>query len=363
MFTGIVTIILCLPLILSFGSPQIEQRFLETTIFSDSQPVIKSNELREINNYSLLSRIMYHRYWFYGQEILTNYFKHFSLSFLFVSGDLNPRHSVQFIGQMYLLEIFPLVIGIGYVIYRAKKLRTIFFILLGITVLPASISFAAPHALRTLALAPFLLTLTGIGWVACYELVSHQVINIKIKQFPFVPSVVKSGIVLIFAFIYLLSVIQFFQYYWVIYPIRQSHEWQYGYQEVITAVTKLQESYPKSNTLISREYGRPAMYYWFYTKADPKVVQATSKRLRSDQKDQSELLEFESVFFVDDSTQLYESLVQNSGTYTIVGGSPEFVKKSLEHLNAKNMTYTLDHEQSFIDPTGKNTWKIIVIHI
>jgi len=359
----VVASIVCLPLALSLGTPRVEQRFLETTIFSDSQPVIKSNQLRELHDYSLLSRIMYHRYWFFGEKIITQYFAHFSLSFLFVSGDLNPRHSVQYVGQLYLIELLPLLLGIGYIAFKAKKTRTLFFLLLGITVLPASISYAAPHALRTLPLAPFLLTAIGLGWVACFEIVFKQLDSFKSKKFIHLDLAIKTGTVLAFAVLYSLSVSQFFHYYWVIYPAKQSHEWQFGYKDVIDTIQKLQNEYPSQATLISREYGRPAMYYWFYTKTDPTSVQQASKQLPAEKKDQSELLEFDSVLFVDDSTQLYKSIVQNSGTYTIVGGSPEFITTSLEHLQANNMTYTVDHEQIIVDLAGKTKWKIIVLHI
>ncbi len=45
---------------------------------------------------------------------------------------------------------------------------------------------------------------------------------------------------------------------------------------------------------VSREKGRPAMYYWFYTQTDPREVQIENSTVK---KDQGEFLEFKSLRF------------------------------------------------------------------
>lgn len=358
-FSVLLLFALSSPFITSFGSPQLQQRFLETSIFSSSDAVLKSNNLRELHNYSLLSRIAYHRYWFYLHDVLINYFKHFSLSFLFISGDTNPRHSVQFVGQLYLIELLPLLIGTGYIAYRAKIVRVLFFALLGLSVLPAAISQAAPHALRTLPLAPLLLASISIGWIGLALYVTKIC-----KQFFTSAFFAKGSTALVFLalfFIYSLSVFQFIHYYWTIYPSKQAHEWQYGYEQVIESLVRLQSEYPKAKTLISREFGRPAMYYWFYTKTDPTLVQQASQNLSNSKKDQSELLEFQTIFFVDTEQALYEQLVQDDQTYTIVAGSPKYVTKTLEYAQSQNKPYQIVETQSVQDKKGAPVWNILLI--
>jgi len=46
--------------------------------------------------------------------------------------------------------------------------------------------------------------------------------------------------------------------------------------------------------LVTRDYGRPAMYYWFYNQIEPELVQ---KWNGISPKDQGEYLQFENIYF------------------------------------------------------------------
>jgi hypothetical protein len=91
-----------------------------------------------------------------------------------------------------------------------------------------------------------------------------------------------------------------------------SSEWQYGYRELVDQVEVLRAEYPDLPVYITREQGRPAMYYWFYTQTDPTLVQAVNDVAK---KDQGEFLEFENIRFV-------RSLTEVTSTPAIVAGSP-----------------------------------------
>ncbi|MCC6711150.1 MAG: hypothetical protein IT416_02235, partial [Candidatus Pacebacteria bacterium] len=80
-----------------------------------------------------------------------------------------------------------------------------------------------------------------------------------------------------------------------VYPKLYGHEWQVGYQQMVEAVTKLQRDNPDLPVYITRERGRPAMYYWFYTKTDPEEVQFANQVVK---KDQAEFLEFKNIKFI-----------------------------------------------------------------
>ena len=73
---------------------------------------------------------------------------------------------------------------------------------------------------------------------------------------------------------------------------------------MIKKVVALQKENPELPVYITREQGRPAMYYWFYTKTDPKDVQKANDLVK---KDQGEYLEFENIKFINTVGEIIES--------------------------------------------------------
>jgi len=76
------------------------------------------------------------------------------------------------------------------------------------------------------------------------------------------------------------------------YPKTYSHQWQYGYAQMVSVVKQRQDQYQQ--IFITRELGRPSMYYWFYAQTDPRTVQAANDIVK---KDQGEYLEFGKIRF------------------------------------------------------------------
>jgi len=94
------------------------------------------------------------------------------------------------------------------------------------------------------------------------------------------------GIALTFQFI------QFWHYYWHDYRIKYADQWQDGYQELMAYIGAHKQEYDQ--IIITRELGRPAMYYWFYNQTDPRLVQSWNQYTP---KDQGEYLQFENLYF------------------------------------------------------------------
>jgi len=99
-------------------------------------------------------------------------------------------------------------------------------------------------------------------------------------------------------FVYLLGLILLFEvcrYLYVYhhdYPRLHSFHWQTGYEEMIDFVADEKDNY--DTIYITRELGRPSIYYWFYTQTDPQIIQALNNQVL---KDQGEYLEFENIIF------------------------------------------------------------------
>lgn len=354
----VVLLLLLLPLVLSLGSNQVDQRFAETSIFSNPEPVLMSNQLKETYQNAWWSRFLFHRYVFFGSEIFTQALSHFTLDFLFISGDSNPRHSVQMVGQMYVFEILAVLTGLYVVLKRNKKIFWLLLAMLVAIVLPAAISKAAPHALRTLPLAPLLLSLTAVGWIAIYEKLKH-------------PAIPKLVVPMAVIGLYTLFVSQFLHYYFVVYPQVQAHEWQYGYEEVVEVISEYRQSNPETIILLSPEYGRPLMYYWFYTKADPHVVQDWSQTVQDSEKDQSELLSYGNIFVIrpgrdqERMNTLLSQIANDSTNTLLIAGSEEYIQTILAEIKSVQPESDLNKTQSELQshtiqsPQGKEIWTFL----
>ena len=136
---------------------------------------------------------------------------------------------------------------------------------------------------------------------------SQELLKVKIKYLWFI-------YVLFLSAIYSTEFIMFWRTYLKVYPKVYSQEWQYGYQNMISGFEKFRTKNPRLNhQYITREYGRPAMYYFFYTLADPKDVQTAAQ---TSNQDQGELLEYHQIRFIN-------NINNGLNTPALVAASPE----------------------------------------
>ena len=322
----LMSLLLMIPLLLSFKSNVGQQRIAETSIFSDLSIIQRSNDLKLASGNSFLSKIIYHRYLLFAKEIFLNFMDHFSFNYLFVSGDINPRHSVQSFGLFYLFEIIFLISGIIFFIKNWNSYFAFLIFYLLIAIFPAAITKTTPHALRSLAAMPVFIILISFGlW---------QIFNLFKKK-------AKCVFISLLGIFYLFNMSQFWRNLNDSYPFKYSKHWQYGYEELMTYVGQEKDNYDQ--IFISREEGRPAMYYWFYNEVDPSLVQAANDSVK---KDQGEFLEFENIKFIDslDEIDFKEALIATS-------------EESFEELSEENKLMVL---KEIKDLSGDIVWKVYV---
>jgi 4-amino-4-deoxy-L-arabinose transferase-like glycosyltransferase len=251
---GLVFLIFLAPHLYFLGSKQTSQRFQETSAFTTLDPIIESNQEISKDNNNLLSRIVHHRYVKYAGIFTAKYISHFAWDFVFLTGDDNPRHSLDLFGIMYHLEIVSLLTGLVYVI---KKKKYILFIPILLVPVAASLTKATPHALRTLFMVPFLTLLSGIGLSRVFAWAKKQAW----------PTIYQGALIaVIFG-----QVLFFGAYYFNAYPLLHSQSWQYAYQPLFDYIGQVKDKY--KGVYIDNSYGRAYMYYLFYLKIDPEIVQ------------------------------------------------------------------------------------------
>jgi len=295
--TGLLVALLALPIFINFNSPLIQQRFAETSAFATLDPIIKSNQLITADGGGTIARLIHHRFWQYSQIFLNNYFSHFTFNYLFLQGDANPRHSIQTVGGLYLIEAPFLLYGLLLSLKKRTKIDLMLLAWLFLAPIPAALTLASPHALRSLPLLIPLTIFTARG-------------VIRFKK--------------IFLIILLIEASRYLYLYHQVYPFKWSSQWQSGYQEMVQYVDANQDKY--SHIYITRQLGRPSIYYWFYTQTDPRLVQALNNSVP---KDQGEYLEFGKIKFqtgsyLPDSLIVLAAAAPPPDSAALVSASPVF---------------------------------------
>jgi hypothetical protein len=304
---GVSFLALASPIILQSSSSTTQQRFAETSITADGAYVKESNALRDAAPSSSLTQLFTHRYIVLGREVTTNFFSHFRPDFLFITGDANPRHSIQYFGLFYPFDIVFLVLGGGVLAYTALKRRAAlpiilflcFWLMIGI--LPAALTKASPHALRILPTAPVFFFVLALGANQLHSLLQQLRLPRSVR------AVYPQLLVGILMSIVALQFFAYWRYYTRIYPALASRDWQYGYKQMVGEIAKYNDG--ETPIFITREYGRPAMYYWFYTKTDPTEVQEEQELAA---KDQQEFLSFQNITFINTVNEAKPGIVASS---------------------------------------------------
>lgn len=181
------------------------------------------------------------------KEILTNYVSHFGPDFL-LNGDTNPRSQQPGFGQIWLIDIPLLLIGLAAIAKSRKKLFLLPLLSVLIAPIPASITRESPHALRAITAVPFLAIIWAFGVV------------FLIKNFKKFKTVLVIGIVVLS----LLSFENYFENFFRFYNSQTSKDWQYEYKEIFQRDFS---GYKK--VTVPDEYGQPYIFALFYLKYPP----------------------------------------------------------------------------------------------
>lgn len=292
-----------------------QQRIAETSIFQELELIEESNQWRAAYSDQWWARLAFHRYVFFAREALNNFVSHFSFNYLFVSGDSNPRHSIQTFGNFYYLDLLLFVAAAYFLLKRRSKATLLLLAYLFVMILPAAFTKATPHALRTIAAWPVFIILLSWGWWQLVELfkkvLASQVINFSLL------------------IAYLMFFAAFFYQLIFIYPAKYRHEWQFGYQEMVAKLLQHQNNYEQ--IYVTREQGRPAMYYFYFAKEDPRLVQAEANKAK---KDQGELLSYGKINFIDKADEI------DFSKSILLVSSPKFYTDNLQARQLKLIEQT-----------------------
>jgi 4-amino-4-deoxy-L-arabinose transferase-like glycosyltransferase len=248
----VVAMFTMVPIVPHLLSKEARLRFTEVNIFSDLSVVTQSNERITLDDNSFVGKILHNRRIGFARSFLIHYFDNFSPDFLFIKGDGNPKFSIQDVGQMYIIDIPFLLLGIYFVFtyFRREALFLLFWLLTAI--IPAATARETPHALRILNSLPVWHIWIGFGLVTFLSTIVQNR---------------KRIITIVVCLGYMVSISYYIHNYYVHYPRMYSNEWQYGYKQALEYVRSHDTEYKK--IYLTESIGRAYMYTLFYSHYDP----------------------------------------------------------------------------------------------
>lgn len=242
----LIGIVISIPIGISFLKPEGNKRISEVSILSD-QTIYSDTVFTQSKSNNLLTSVFLNYKVPLALEFFHNYFSHFSWGFLFFSDDPNPRQKIPLTGNLYLLEIVSLPLGL-WLLLKFKKSSSKFFIFfwLAITPLAASLAKDSPHSLRALPMVAPILLISALGFQKLFTKKPLKIITL--------------AVLLVSSSAYLVN-------YYYLYPNANSASWGYGYKQLFMELKKQEGSVDK--IIISGANWKPYIYYLFYNRVSP----------------------------------------------------------------------------------------------
>lgn len=251
LLSGLISLILLVPLIQHVRLREGTLRFFEVTWMNDLEPVTKANQYILDEGNGLSAKILNNRRISFFRNFALHLSDHFNWKFLFLTGDVNPRLSSQDTGIFYFFEAIFLLWGLYLMVkYPGKNtLLIIAWVLIGL--IPAALARETPHALRTYNLVPIPQIILALGLVGIIDRLRSR------------HTIVMASLALLYA----VTVLWHLNYYFNHYPSDYSREWQSGYKELVSYISSRAKDFDVIK--VSDFYGRPYIYFLLYNKYSP----------------------------------------------------------------------------------------------
>ncbi len=207
----------------------------------------------------------------FTRGIMGRWFNHFGGRFLFFEGDYqNPRHTSPNHGMLLLSDMFLLIVGIiSWIKTKNSRLKTFTIIWLVLAPLPAVLSRDQVHAIRALNMVIPLTLISASGLVYILEKTKNVTSRwLKVISYLFL-SVLVLG-----------SLVYYLDSYFGHLAKHDSKYWDYGYKQIVEAVTPVQKNYKEIK--VQQSFAQPYIYFLFYQKYDPRNYQRQARFTESE---------------------------------------------------------------------------------
>lgn len=264
--SAIVGLLIVLPLIPVFFNKTTLTRLRGTSALAD-QTLLLSRSVQKLYEDQVRGNpwgiIFDNRRIVWTLKLLDGYLSHYSLKWLFFTGD-NPRHHAPDMGLLYVWEAPFLLWGMYTIARRRSMIARVLFGWFLIAPIAASPTTELPHAIRTLVFLPTFQIFTAVGVFQSVSSVKRQVSS-KI-------SIIKKGFLFLLITSLLLLIAFNLTYYFHMYFGHMNREvskyWQYGYKQAVEYANANYRKYKK--IIVSTELEQPHVFFLYYLGFDPK---------------------------------------------------------------------------------------------
>lgn len=248
-----------------------------------------------------LPTLLYNRPLYFVKNVFINYLNYFSPKFILQQ---KGSHS-QFAIPNHNLFTWPVLIlaimGMGYCVFNRKEKSSQFLMAwLLLSPLAASLTTDPPQAIRPNPLIPAMVCLSVLG---LYYL------TIKYQKYALQLCLLFIGAIIISFGLYQKD-------YFTTYARGYSGSWQYGYEQVFQYIKENQNKY--QNIFITKKYGEPHIFYAFFNKLNPVLLQPGVNNIRFQQSDWYWTDKIDNVYFINDwdipDTDVYQLKLESGST-------------------------------------------------
>jgi hypothetical protein len=178
-----------------------------------------------------------------------NYPKYFSIDYLFVHGDQNPRNSVKFFGEFYKIDAILIAAGLIFMIIRPRKEWLVLLAWIALAPIPGALSGFTPNAARGLFMMGSEQLVSVYGLYSLVNLFKNKTMQCIVVSAVFIPMFWEFG--------------NYMNYYYTKYAKKDAIEWQYGMKQIATYI-KDHPEYDK--VYMTKERQQPYIFILNYLK-------------------------------------------------------------------------------------------------
>lgn len=256
-------------------------RARETSIFADKSN-ITNNALRldaDTKSGDKVGLLFDNRRVFYLTKIIDGYLSHFSLNWLFITGDNNPRHHAPNMSLLYLVELPFLLLGIYAFLFlkinrKAKILILLWFLSAPV---PASITSGVPHAVRTLNFLPLFQLFIAVGILTSFAFFSQVKFRIGHVEMKYG----KQAFVVICLSLFMFNFLYYTNQYFSQMNYMTAKDWQYGYEEAVPFINAISQKYDKIIVTNKEPLDQSYIFFLYYLKFPPEEYHRLAKKNNS----------------------------------------------------------------------------------
>lgn len=192
----------------------------------------------------------------YTKVYIENYLQNFSMDFLVLHGDRNPRHNMVTMGELFFAQFILILIGV--LVLWQKNKRLFLFIISWILIVPLPTALVdLPHALRSSFMLPPLVILSALGLVA---LLSYK------NKLP----LILMGLIFIIQFAFFIQKLYFLA------PNEYSNFWSYSAK--LASETAIQNKDEYRYIILSDQIDSIEFAYPAYAKIEPQEIINQNKK-------------------------------------------------------------------------------------